>query len=284
MDKGGRCGVEHVLEELLAVSAPSAGLMDECLSQGVVASDEVLVAAVEAGYVAAVGCGMELAARSSVAVGAGEHEVPNPVEVGGEPTSSQDVGENVVHVRQVRSAGSRPDVSVAVEAAALLVAVQGVPRDNRTSTVLPALSEAGEADMEAFLADMRLIYPVLGVNAFESTDDAPTPAERLYLTSKSARAEGHETSDGFVVFEGALVRADSVPSIGAYGSDLRHKLTTAGLLTPDGDQLRLTQDYVFSSPSTAAMVILGRTANGRIEWKNSAGTTLKDLQEATFEG
>jgi Domain of unknown function (DUF4357) len=44
-----------------------------------------------------------------------------------------------------------------------------------------------------------------------------------------------------------------------------------------------TQDQVFGSPSTAAGVILGRTANGRIEWKNSEGNTLKQLQAAAAE-
>jgi Domain of unknown function (DUF4357) len=40
---------------------------------------------------------------------------------------------------------------------------------------------------------------------------------------------------------------------------------------------------VFSSPSAAATVVLGRSANGRIEWKDAQGRTLKELQaqEAT---
>ncbi|WP_374519683.1 DUF4357 domain-containing protein [Hydrogenophaga sp.] len=43
---------------------------------------------------------------------------------------------------------------------------------------------------------------------------------------------------------------------------------------------RLTQDDSFSSPSTAAAVVLGRGANGRIEWKDAQGLTLKELQGA----
>ena len=37
-------------------------------------------------------------------------------------------------------------------------------------------------------------------------------------------------------------------------------------------------DYVFTSPSTAAAVELGRSANGRIEWKDAQVRTLKELQ------
>ncbi|TXI89048.1 MAG: DUF4357 domain-containing protein, partial [Burkholderiaceae bacterium] len=35
----------------------------------------------------------------------------------------------------------------------------------------------------------------------------------------------------------------------------------------------------FSSPSTAAAIVLGRSANGRVEWKESSGRTLKEIQE-----
>ena len=40
------------------------------------------------------------------------------------------------------------------------------------------------------------------------------------------------------------------------------------------------QDYVFASPSAAAGVVQGRSANGRVDWKTKDGKTLKDLQEA----
>lgn len=42
--------------------------------------------------------------------------------------------------------------------------------------------------------------------------------------------------------------------------------------------ITVSRDYVFSSPSTAAAVVLGRSANGRIEWKDCKGRTLKELQ------
>ena len=51
------------------------------------------------------------------------------------------------------------------------------------------------------------------------------------------------------------------------------------VFVPTGDHV-FTQDQVFQSPSTAAGVIQGRSANGRIEWKTAGGKTLKELQEA----
>jgi len=57
-----------------------------------------------------------------------------------------------------------------------------------------------------------------------------------------------------------------------------------GVFVLDGLNLRLTEDYVFPSPSNAAMVLLGRTSNGRVEWKSSDGRTLKEFQTADLPG
>jgi hypothetical protein len=80
---------------------------------------------------------------------------------------------------------------------------------------------------------------------------------------------------------GALARKETVPSIHAYGRDIRAALLAAGIFVDDGDHYRLTADHLFGSPSTAAMVLMGRTANGRIEWKTGDGMTLNNLQEKT---
>jgi hypothetical protein len=56
------------------------------------------------------------------------------------------------------------------------------------------------------------------------------------------------------------------------------------VLVADGDCLRLVQDYLFASPSLAAGVMLGRPANGRVEWKAADGRTLKDIQDAAAVG
>ena len=52
---------------------------------------------------------------------------------------------------------------------------------------------------------------------------------------------------------------------------------------PDGDGLKLAQDYSFDSPSTASGVLLGRTSNGRVDWKDNEGRTLKEIQTAAVE-
>jgi hypothetical protein len=48
----------------------------------------------------------------------------------------------------------------------------------------------------------------------------------------------------------------------------RQELIDLGVLALQGRDLAFTQDHTFSSPSTAASVVLGRSANGRLEWKD----------------
>jgi hypothetical protein len=62
--------------------------------------------------------------------------------------------------------------------------------------------------------------------------------------------------------------------------EFRQALAVNGVLREAGDGFIFTQDYVFASPSTAAGVVLGRSSNGRVEWKTTEGKTLKQIQEA----
>jgi Domain of unknown function (DUF4357) len=150
--------------------------------------------------------------------------------------------------------------------------------ENGNAPQQPALSEAERADTEAFLDDMRLIYPVLGVRAFERPESAEVDTAQLSLSGPGASGGGREASDGFVVDAGSIARPETVPSIHAYLADLRETLQQEGVLVSSSEGLRFTRDYVFNSPSTAAGVLLGRAANGRTEWRDESGRTLKELQ------
>jgi hypothetical protein len=156
--------------------------------------------------------------------------------------------------------------------------------DNGNSPQLPSLSEADTAEMEGFLEEMLLIYPVLGVTAFDKPQAEPVGSHRLYLKSKGIVASGFEAEQGFVVLANSQAVSTPVPSIHQYMKDLREALVGQGILVPQQDYLLFSQDYVFDSPSTAAGVVLGRSANGRIEWKDAAGRTLKELQQASVGG
>ena len=150
----------------------------------------------------------------------------------------------------------------------------------------PVLSEPDRYDAEWFLEEMLQIYPILGVDAFESASKETSVVdngEELFLSERKADARGRETADGFVVYEGSKARATEVKSIHRYIHDLRAELLERNVLKQSGSNLVFTQDYRFTSPSLAAGVLVGASANGRIAWKDAKGVTLKVLQDGRGE-
>ncbi len=140
------------------------------------------------------------------------------------------------------------------------------------------------ADAESFLADVLLCLPVLGVTLFEKAKATGPKSHALILKAEGIEAQCIETPQGFVVRAGSRAVKGEVPSIHASMRELRRALVDKGVLRVDGEVYRLAQDYTFASPSTAAGVMLGRTANGRIEWKDAKGRTLQVIQDAEATG
>lgn len=155
--------------------------------------------------------------------------------------------------------------------------------DNGNVPQLPALSEADRADAEGFLNDLLLCLPVVGMSLFEKAGASGLPALELLLRAKGIEARGLDGAEGFVVRAGSQAVKEEVPSIHAYMADLRRSLLAQGVMEPTSTGYRLTQDYIFNSPSTAAGVLLGRPANGRTEWKHADGRTLKQIQDEAAE-
>jgi hypothetical protein len=149
--------------------------------------------------------------------------------------------------------------------------------DKIQQSLPPTLSEMDIARAEDFLDEMLSIFPLLGLGVFEKPEPKQKPIDVLHIESKGIKASGYEDAKGFVVCKGSQMVEKEAQSIQHPLSTLRKDLLDQGVV----DSCVFTQDQVFDSPSTAAGVVLGRVANGRIEWKNAAGTTLKELQVAT---
>jgi hypothetical protein len=129
------------------------------------------------------------------------------------------------------------------------------------------------------------MLPVLGVHAFEQAPKAPAAKAGPVLTckGKGVQATGYEASQGFVVRAGSQAAVETSSAISEHfgsASALRQELISNGVLALANGFYQFTQDYSFSSPSTAATIVLGRNAAGRIEWKAADGRTLKEIQAA----
>lgn len=73
------------------------------------------------------------------------------------------------------------------------------------------------------------------------------------------------------------IASSTVPSMSDNLMKLRSSLIEKGIID---ENLKLTRDYIFTSPSLAAAVVMGRNANGRTEWKNEEHKTIKDIEES----
>ncbi|AXA36748.1 MAG: GIY-YIG nuclease family protein [Candidatus Hydrogenedentota bacterium] len=148
---------------------------------------------------------------------------------------------------------------------------------------LPALSEAESAYAEAFLDDVLLCLPVVGVSFFEKAKiDAPKSSDLIIRSKKCIEARGVETPQGFIVRAGSQAAKDETRSLYETYRNLRNSLLKQGILKDEGSHLVFTQDYPFESPSAAAAVVLGRSANGLTEWKDPKGRMLKEIRQAFF--
>jgi len=146
------------------------------------------------------------------------------------------------------------------------------------------LPESDREDMEVFLSRIRQLLPVLGsdiLSPISHPDAKPQRGGVLRCRMKGAEGRGQRTPNGFVVFSGSTAVLEERPSMKKYPYVMaqRKELIAEGVLTEKYGFLVFTKDTEFSSPSAAAAVIHGGSANGLIAWKTEGGKSLKQLDE-----
>ena len=153
--------------------------------------------------------------------------------------------------------------------------------DNGNAGARPHTPAPLEADCHEIQDTVRVLLATLGYPVFEAVGKSPTreSAEEYFCRANGAEGRGLYTPEGFVLLKGSTGRRESVPSLhGTVYEHVRERLIESGVLRVEGDRIVVTRDYVFGSPSRAALVLLGRSANGWQEWKNAAGQTLHDVK------
>lgn len=152
--------------------------------------------------------------------------------------------------------------------------------ENSNRPVRSTISEPDMAEMEEFIDNIKLLIGTLGFKIFEPLISRHNAARQEVLfiqTSRGADAQGISTPEGFVVLKNSLAAAETTQSYTENYKRIRDAMRTNNTLVAEGKVLRLTKDMLFSSPSTAASVIMGRCANGLTEWKTKDGRILKAL-------
>ena len=175
-----------------------------------------------------------------------------------------------------------------------------VTLDNGTKpdTLRRRLPEADVANMEQFLANLRIILPVIGLDMLKPQPKAVTqtakPVEERTTGQvtfelqhkKGIFATAVEEDGEFIVLEGSEALTDTgYVQHDTYGA-IKRTLIADGVLVPHNGmagmgKLRFAKPWSFTSPSAAAAVVLDRNANGRLEWKVKGATeTYHDWQQA----
>lgn len=160
--------------------------------------------------------------------------------------------------------------------------------DNSTIPTQSSIAESDRAEMEEFIENIKILISTLGHKVFEKKREVKTlqqqDQETFYISAaRGADAQGEPTSDGFVVLKGSKVAGSTVPSITSNFKRLRDTLIENGVIKKTNGIFEITEDYVFSSPSTAAVIVLGRNANGLTEWKLKDGTSLKVFESKKLQ-
>ncbi|SFN34267.1 protein of unknown function [Chitinophaga sp. YR627] len=145
------------------------------------------------------------------------------------------------------------------------------------------LSEAEQAELEEFLANIKILTATLSYKIFETLDETietkSTKDQFFYCRNgASALGIGRPSTEGFIVFKDSLFIIPQQPSLTESIRNERTKMLAEGILFQRGDFYLLTKDYIFNSSSRAAAAVLARSASGPLEWKTDTGIQLKQLE------
>ena len=149
------------------------------------------------------------------------------------------------------------------------------------------VTEEKESELDEIVENTLMIIGTLGYRVFVpmtkkvSQDLTDNHSTYLYLKRKTKKsnkvieATCERTTEGFVVLEGSQVEIKDSPYLSASLKEMRQNLIASRVIQ-DGV---LKEKQLFSSPSYAAAFLLGLQTNGRTDWKDQDGRTLKELEE-----
>jgi hypothetical protein len=158
---------------------------------------------------------------------------------------------------------------------------------NGTAPPLPPLPEPDIADMEFFLDQLQMVFPVLGFafllakpvvsRSSSNTDETESPLFSFKVAG--ARATAREVGDEFIVLKGPTARKKGLsPESWTSYRSLRDQLIADGKLIEDGEPSLyvFADDVPFTSPSARAAVVNAGNMNGRTAWKLDTGETYQE--------
>lgn len=153
--------------------------------------------------------------------------------------------------------------------------------ENSTIPTKSSIAESDRSEMEEFIENIRMLVNTLGHKVFDEKREVTTSKSKNIFKIKANRGadgQGEPSVDGFVVYKDSLAAGIPVKSMPETFVNLRNKLIDQKVIVKYEKSYKFSDDYIFSSPSSAASIVLGRSANGLAEWKLNNGKTLKEFE------
>jgi hypothetical protein len=166
----------------------------------------------------------------------------------------------------------------------IAISVNRYKIENTITPTQSSISESDKSEMEEFIENIKILVNALGHKLFEGKRETQsqsiTSIQEFTLTNprENSSAIGLPTSEGFVVYKGSILSKTTTPKIPSGLLKIRESLINSGKAILINENYQLKEDVVFNSPSQAAGVILGKSANGLTEWRINAGINLKDYE------
>lgn len=153
----------------------------------------------------------------------------------------------------------------------------------KASSPSTVLKPSSKAEMEEFADIVKTMTEVLGYNVFGKSRAIASPVPvvpskpvgQFTISSKKLNAEATMVTDGttFTVKKGSRLSAVMGPSMHPSLDALRKEMTSKGKL---GSDCVIQEDVDFTSSSSAAVFVLGRSTNGKTAWVDSRGKNLAE--------
>jgi len=154
--------------------------------------------------------------------------------------------------------------------------------DNGNAGIKPTMPEWMAADVAEVFETADVLLSTLGFPVFEPAAEQKADVEHVFYCRRGGvEARGVYNEEGLIVLKGSIARRETTESSHDTVEPKREELISSGVLTGTPEGYRFERDWPFSSPSAAAAIICGGSANGWVEWKNSHGQTLDEVYRTT---
>ena len=155
---------------------------------------------------------------------------------------------------------------------------RAIMNENKQLPRCPKLTEEILSELEDYIQTIEILLSTLGLKCFQPLESTEKTTKDIFICSDKYGniGKGEYSEEGFLLYKGAICKLELHK--GTEKLSQRDDMISSGLLKKQDDHYILQENKLFSSVSSAAAIVLGRRANRWLEWQNSEGKTLNELE------